>query len=131
MIRIQVSFSVEDCRKNPEYLYVFGDNLERVGKGGQAIIRNEPNTVGLATKYSTMESYSDDRLQENMLHIESDINRIKILATDYKGVIFPAMGLGTGLAALQSRAPRTFMYLCKVLLDKFNFNNMAYLVPLK
>jgi hypothetical protein len=36
---------------NPEKIYLFGDNLERVGLGGQAaVMRYKPNTIGIATK---------------------------------------------------------------------------------
>ena len=38
-IEIQKIFSVEDCNNNPNKIYIFGDNLCGVGKGGQAIIR--------------------------------------------------------------------------------------------
>ena len=37
-------------RKNPDCVFVFGDNLERRGKGGAAMLRDEPNTYGFVTK---------------------------------------------------------------------------------
>ena len=37
-------------RKNPDCIFVFGDNLERRGKGGAAELRDEPNTYGFVTK---------------------------------------------------------------------------------
>ena len=40
----------EFLRKNPNCIFVFGDNLERRGKGGAAILRDEPNTYGFITK---------------------------------------------------------------------------------
>jgi len=36
--------------KHPEYIFVFGDNLLRKGKGGAAILRDLPNTYGFITK---------------------------------------------------------------------------------
>lgn len=40
-----------DLAMNPKVLYVFGDNLERKGFGGQAYeMRGEPNAFGIATK---------------------------------------------------------------------------------
>ena len=36
--------------RHPEYIFVFGDNLLRKGKGGAAKLRDEPNTYGFITK---------------------------------------------------------------------------------
>ncbi len=119
------------CRENPKKLFIFGDNLLGVGKGGQAIIRDEPNAYGISSKYDPGESYSDDRLLENIQHINSEVDILLRVKGDFDAIVFPAMGIGTGLAALQTRAPRTFLYLCKVLLDRFEFNNLAYLEPVK
>jgi hypothetical protein len=38
------------CRACPDFLFVFGDNMLGFGKGGQAIIRSEPNAFGVPTK---------------------------------------------------------------------------------
>lgn len=35
---------------NPTHIFVFGDNLQRWGKGGAAILRDMPNTYGFVTK---------------------------------------------------------------------------------
>lgn len=37
-------------RANPNHVFVFGDNLQRKGKGGAAKLRDEPNTYGFITK---------------------------------------------------------------------------------
>ena len=37
-------------KKNRNKLFVFGDNCLRKGKAGQAIIRDQPNSAGIATK---------------------------------------------------------------------------------
>ena len=49
-VEIQKIFSVEDCNNNPNKIYIFGDNLCGVGKGGQAIIRDCVNVFGIPTK---------------------------------------------------------------------------------
>lgn len=108
-------------------MYIFGDNCQHIGKGGQAIIRDEPNTFGISTKYDIMHSYSDTRLLENKINILQEIEAIKSLSDNFYSVVFPKYGLGTGLAALHWRAPKTFIFLCTVLLEEFNFNNMAFL----
>ena len=43
-------YTVEECLKHPKTLYIFGDNILRIGNGGQAVIRNIPNSFGIATK---------------------------------------------------------------------------------
>ena len=40
----------EFLRAHPNYIFVFGDNLERRGTGGAAALRDEPNTYGFITK---------------------------------------------------------------------------------
>ncbi len=37
-------------KKNPDIIFVFGDNLLRKGLGGSAKLRYEPNTYGFVTK---------------------------------------------------------------------------------
>jgi len=37
-------------RSHPNQIFIFGDNLLRVGKGGAAFLRDEPNTYGFITK---------------------------------------------------------------------------------
>ena len=40
-----------DLKQNQDRIYLFGDNVERVGHGGQAKeMRGEPNAIGIATK---------------------------------------------------------------------------------
>lgn len=43
-------WTVAIVRQYPNALFVFGDNDCGKGTGGQAIIRNEPNSIGLPTK---------------------------------------------------------------------------------
>jgi hypothetical protein len=37
-------------KENPNHIFVFGDNTQRVGKGGAAKLRHLPNTYGFITK---------------------------------------------------------------------------------
>lgn len=104
-------FSVDLCRQHPNKLFVFGDNIQRRGKGGQAIIRDEPNAFGIATKVAPLMSppafFQDDI--NNLDAIEADILKIKIeyikLWSTYTAIVFPLNGIGTGLARLQETAP--------------------------
>ena len=43
-------YSPELCEQHPDKVFVFGDNLRRFGMGGQAVIRNCQNVLGIATK---------------------------------------------------------------------------------
>ena len=42
-------------RSQPECLFIFGDNDIQKGKRGQAIIRDEPNAIGIPTRVSIFE----------------------------------------------------------------------------
>jgi len=96
------------CKAHPEKVFVFGDNSKRWGKRGQAAIRDEPNSHGVATKwYPAMQDYSffksGDTKARNL--ILSDFKPIKQFLAEGKTVVFPADGLGTGLAKLPETAP--------------------------
>ena len=113
-------FSEEKCQDLPDYLFIFGDNLMHHGRGGQAIIRNEPNTYGIPTKKlpsRTKASYFDDsEYESNIDHIKRAIDGIPM---NYAAIVFPEDGLGTGLAELPTRAPRTYKFLVDSLNEKF------------
>ena len=125
VIKIEIQrqwYIVDNCLLNKNKLYVFGDNLKRVGMAGQASIRNIYNAVGLATKKapSNEESafFTDNELQLNMDYIRKDINNIfDLLMTrsQLDTLVFPLAGLGTGLSKLPTKAPKTFVELSKML----------------
>lgn len=91
----------------PNTLFVFGDNLERRGYGGQAKeMRGEPNAVGIPTKRApSMQEWAflqDVDLSTWSRASAGDFNTIR----DHLGpIVWPAAGIGTGLAQLQTRAP--------------------------
>lgn len=105
-----------DLRNNPDVLYVFGDNVDRMGLGGQAgEMRGEPNAVGVATKWSPS-------MRETSFFNDSDYEHIsKIIDTDFeplfkaalkeKTIILPADGLGTGLSKMPTRCPKLYRLL--------------------
>ena len=103
-------------RSNPKKIFVFGDNDEREGYGGQAgQMRGEKNSIGIPTKKSpntTPESfYNDDEFEENKQKINYSVKQILEKIRDGYGVVFPTDGLGTGLAELPKRAPKTYNFL--------------------
>lgn len=105
-----------DLQENPEVLYLFGDNLERKGLGGQAKeMRGEPNAVGIATKkspsMSTVSFFTNDDFDLFEDHFLADMERVFIALERDFIVIVPADGLGTGLSELPTRAPKINDYI--------------------
>lgn len=106
----------DDLRKFREVTYIFGDNDCRKGYGGQAKeMRGEPNSIGIRVKkrpsnditayYTDKEySYNTEKIGEDFKKIVRDILMGRI-------IIFPADGIGTGLAKLNQFAPNTLEYI--------------------
>lgn len=102
-------------RANPDKIFLFGDNLLRTGYGGQAkAMRGEPNAIGVPTKKKPTNEpdafFTDAELVRNKAAIDSALEQL----ADYKDgtvMVIPSAGLGTGLADLLNRAPKTFEYL--------------------
>lgn len=89
-------------------LFVFGDNLVRRGYGGQAKeMRGEPNAVGIPTKRfpnKNKEAYLNDSDFMDWA-LESGFNICRLF--EHNGIIvWPANGIGTGLAELKIRSMR-------------------------
>lgn len=117
----------QDLKNNPETLYVFGDNVERKGFGGQAkVMRGKKNAVGIATKWAPTnleeDFFSDDDFDQITSIIISDFKPVVKALADNKTVIIPVDGLGTGLSRLPEKAPRVFQFLenCIKVLENFD-----------
>lgn len=117
-------------RAEANKIFVFGDNDDRYGLGGQAKeMRSEPNAVGVRTKRSPNTNhsgnkssyYSDEKLMEQMQKIAADIAVLEYWLEEGKTIVIPSsknektgiykMEIGTGYAQLEMRAPRTWKYL--------------------
>ncbi len=120
-------WTVDDVKNNPNKLFVFGDNNARIGKGGQAIIRDLPNSIGLRTKKGPSNKpaafYSDTEIDKNIFFIREDILRIKYMSKNYDSIVLSDGGYGTGLASLEKVAPKTFEMLNNLLIGYFSFDN--------
>ena len=46
----EIKITRKYLRDNPNHVFVFGDNLKRMGMGGAAKLRDMPNTYGFITK---------------------------------------------------------------------------------
>ena len=110
-----------NLRENRDILFLFGDNSTRKGLGGQAKeMRGEPNSLGIVTKkFPSNEKdsfYSDEDFYVWLELFSGDMENLaeKVNSGKYKTIVIPP--LGTGLAALPSKAPKIWNYL-KIILD--------------
>jgi hypothetical protein len=116
MILFQKRIYREDLKRNPKVMYVFGDNMKRVGMGGQAAeMRGEPNAAGIPTKWAPGMADRDFFCPEDysqVIHTIGDDFRTLRDHADYGcTIVFPADGLGTGLSELPTRAPNILRYI--------------------
>lgn len=105
-----------DLVNNPDAIFLFGDNTERRGMGGQAgAMRGEPNAIGIATKWTptsdTNAYFSDDVFEAACLVISKDFRKVFMARDAGLMIVIPADGLGTGLSQLPQRAPRVNSHL--------------------
>jgi hypothetical protein len=116
-------WDVKDCKESPDSLFIYGDNDIKRGSGGQAVIRNCINSIGIPTKkypsYKNEAYYTDTEYTENRRKILHAIERIIIASVRYKELIFPMNGFGTGLSRLQEKAPKTLQFLNEVIKEIF------------
>ena len=111
-IEIWQHITREDLRQNQDKIFLFGDNLTGRGFGGQAKeMRGEENAIGIPTKKAPSNHpssfFSDKELAKNEKAINAAFGKIP----KYKTIVIPQAGLGTGLARLSEKAPRTAQYL--------------------
>ncbi len=95
-------------KDEPNTLFIFGDNIVKKGYGGQAaVMRGEPNAVGIPTKlYPSMKEgsfFSDDNY--NIFMVVFDRCEAQLMHHTGK-IVWPLAGIGTGRAQLRIRSPR-------------------------
>ncbi len=104
---------------DPMSLYIFGDNDEKKGKKGQAVIRELPNAMGIPTKrrpsLHATAFYSDINYEKQCEKIKAVVDQILIRICMYQRIILPEDGLGTGLADLPNKSPKTYKFLLEQL----------------
>lgn len=104
-------------KAEPDALFVFGDNFERRGYGGQAKeMRGEPNSVGIATKKNPSMRpsafFSNDDIDRWHWHSLDAIERLQA----HTGlIVWPTDGIGTGLARLDKHAPMIYAKIISLL----------------
>jgi hypothetical protein len=104
--------SVLRCAEEPDALFVFGDNLQRWGKAGQAVIRDCPNAVGIPTKKKPAMDpgafFTSEDFCQFHIHADPAIKRLTAHLHDGGTVYWPKDNIGTGLARLPEKAPNIF-----------------------
>jgi len=114
----------DEVRNNRDKLYVFGDNLLGVGYGGQAKeMRGEWNTIGIPTKKSPSEFFSDNDYDEivPLINIRFEVIWYYLRRYEYT-IVIPQAGIGTGLADLSNKAPKIWAVV-KENLEKLGWKN--------
>ena len=110
MILFQKIIMRADLIANRQLLYVFGDNEQRVGNGGQAgEMRGEPNAVGVAT-LSFQKDWSDADAERQCQVIDADLAPVIRHLLQGKIAVLPTDGIGTGIAQLELYSPRTMAH---------------------
>lgn len=104
----------------PDALFLFGDNMAGIGRGGQAReCRDEPNAVGVPTKwYPSMQPHSffreTDAANPRVVgRINGAFDRAEAHLRAGGVVVLPADGIGTGLAQLPTRAPAVYAIIAR------------------
>ena len=102
-------YSRKLIQDNPNDMFVFGDNLQRNGLGGQAgEARYESNSIGVATKkYPGMRDedfFCDGDAGEWQRQTRQDLEYITNMMK-YTNIVIPLDGIGTGLSELPQRSP--------------------------
>jgi len=108
----------DDLQANPDIMYLFGDNVDRIGRGGQAKeMRGEPNAHGIATKVSPSNHpnafFNDEKFLEQSKIIFNDFSAVFGKIAKGGTVIIPLYGLGSGLSQLPEKAPGLNTYLLR------------------
>ena len=108
-------YTRKEIQSHPDWLYVFGDNFERKGLGGQAgQARGEPNAVGIATKVRPSrdkDAYLTDQNYDEWEAFNAwDYARLDGHLREGGVVVWPTQ-IGMGRAELPARAGKIYTQL--------------------
>ena len=119
-VRIFDNWNPTIARNNPDTLFIFSDNEDKVGKKHQANIRDEPNAEGIPVKhrpYHNEDSFFDDQeFESNKISISAAFSAIKtklsrLNKTGFKYRYIAFHNNGIGKEELSKRAPQTYHFL--------------------
>lgn len=112
------------CRRYPEKIFIYGDNLKAFGKGGQAIIRDEPNAFGIPTKrYPSWDDWAFFSDKEDEIQAVKESLRSLYKLAQNKTIVFPEDGTGTGRAKMKEKSPIAYKMMCDILWEHFGIDN--------
>lgn len=118
-------YTPELVKANPHCLFVFGDNLLRKGHGGQAVIRDFPNSFGIPTKRGPNKKdtayFSDKNEEFNAIMCSIFTLNIIYKSNIFEKIIFPKNGIGTGLSHIKSKSPINYNKMKNLLCYYFNY----------
>lgn len=109
---------------HPDKIFVFGDNLIKKGKGGQAMIRDAQNAFGIPTKRlpsMSQDSFFSDKEEEDLAVLAS-LRTLYTMSLKGKEIVFPLDGLGSGLAEMDKRSPILYKKMNNIIKDYWNIS---------
>lgn len=89
----------EYLKNNPNHIFVFGDNVKRVGTGGAAKFRDMPNTYGFITKkYPCNHDWCFYAVSEYRPVYKYEVVRLITEIESNPGKVYLISKIGSGLA---------------------------------
>ena len=112
--------------KNPNAVFIFGDNRRRLGYGGAASLRDHPQTHGFITKKSP-DNLDESFFRPESYHIDFTVQSIELQLIIEKNPdkIYYISQLGGGLA----NRYKIWEKVCKPRLEKYfsGYDNVIFL----
>lgn len=94
----EITITREFLRDNLNIIFVFGDNMGRVGYGGAAALRDEPNTYGFVTKKDLGEAEPNFMPDEYISVFVDEALKLRRKIAENQDKMFYISRLGAGLA---------------------------------
>ena len=96
--------TTEMCKRFPVVIHVYGDNLLKKGKAGQATIREMDNAFGIPTKRlpsMAADAFFSDQ-DDEFEAVENALRQLYKLSKKHQ-ITWPLAGLGTGMAKMEEK----------------------------
>lgn len=125
---LETAISEDFLNKNPNAIFVFGDNLMRTGTGGAAKLRRHPQTLGFITKKRpNNEDSSFFHPDEYRPYFEKGLDQLKQRIKQFPENTFYISKLGSGLA---NRYKIWEKVICdKLVQELLPFDNVIFCFP--
>ncbi len=91
-VRRQTWITRNDLRANPDWVYVYGDNVKRDGRRGLAReMRGEPNAHAVSVSWGPFDPFNQSTLDDAKAEIERDLQALAERNSEH--IIWPMMGI--------------------------------------